>query len=201
MDCSYIGCPVTRISIIFLVSLALLAGCGDPPCDGEVTTGLTGSADGCPSGGVDGEQMCPDESWCGVTPSCTAYEDWKHGACACPAPSRTCCDLDIIWPPGDSILSLADDADLGRPGLQLDVTAQAGCWGEWHDTMLKVAVCGEDAMIPEGFADPGTTVDTYTLATGRIDLGDAVGCFPLCADVVLWGSTVLTHTSIEICVE
>ncbi len=157
--------------------------------------------DGCPEGWVDGEQMCPEALWCGITPSCKAYMDWDQGSCACPHVSDTCCDLVIIWPPGGEILTMDDDADIGRPGLQLDITAQADCWGDWYGTQMKVAICGEETMIPEGVVDPGTTVDTHTRATGRIDLGDEVGCFPLCADVVVWGSTVITHTTMEICVE
>ena len=190
---------MTRIHLLPVV--LLLAGCGDPPCSGDFTGDLAGSEDGCPEGWVDGEQMCPEGNWCGITPSCKAYADWDQGACACPSVSRVCCDLSILWPPGDGVLTMGDDADLGRPGLQLDVTARAECWGDWPGTQMKVAICGEDAMIPEGVVDPGTTVDTHDLATGRIDLGDSVGCFPLCADVVIWGSTVITHDTIEICVE
>jgi len=145
--------------------------------------------------------MCPQEIWCDVTVTCMAFSDWDHGTCSCGHTPSVCCDLDIIWPPGDSVLTLSDDVDLGRPGLQLDVTGQADCWGDWYGTQMKVAICGEDAMIPEGVVDPGTTVDTCTRATGRIDLGNSVGCFPLCADVVVWGSTVIAHDMIEICVE
>jgi len=190
-----------RIHQLLLPGLLVLAGCGDPPCTGEVTTDLGGSEDGCLVAWVDGEQMCPQAVWCDVTQSCRAYMDWDHGSCTCPHVSSVCCDLDIIWPPGEAVLTLGDDADIGRPGLQLDVTAQADCWDDWYGTMLKVALCGETAMVPEGFADPGTTVDTHTRATARVDLGDAVGCFPLCADVVIWGSTVITNDIIEICVE
>jgi hypothetical protein len=181
----------------FTLLFVLALGCGKPECTGTATTDLGASQGGCDQAWIHGEQMCPQNIWCGHIVSCMAMSDSPLGSCTCKeASSQTCCPIAIVEPEGGTIRTMLDDADGEAPGLQISITVDIDCWYmTW--AQLFVHVCDQAPGEAVRWFEPHADFHIPALA----DLGTQTGCMSVCADIMVYDGTVLASDTIQVCVE
>jgi len=190
-----------RMSCAWLFLGAIGAGaCNEetsgPVCSGIVTADLgAGATPRCEGAWLHGEQMCPQETRCGVAVTCMAYSSFQLGECTCPAldaSHSSCCAVSISAPGDGATVTSADDVDPAVDGIQIDVAVHGeSCWLSRGGHLL-VHRCGG---VLEG---PWSSFDAGGNATGVVDLDPAARCTSICADMVAIG-VVAASDSVEVC--
>ncbi len=154
-------------------------------------------ATGCGEAWYHGEQMCPQQAFCGIVRSCVAYSSWPFGTCTCPVlgPDRDiCCELSIVSPAGGTTVTAADDVDASAEGIQIEVAVQSEtCW-RLNTSGPVIRLCG--GAVPPS---PGPSWDASGRASAVADLNGVAGCFSVCAEI-RERDIVYAYDSVEVCV-